>query len=71
MGGGGGLTAFGAGYFDDSGDVPGIPVLCFTLRGRFRPDDGSVELEKVAPAHSRSLCSRPFLIPPLPFAPCR
>ena len=47
--GGGGVSAFGAGYFDDAADVPGTPVLFFALRGNFRPDDATLELVKVAP----------------------
>lgn len=30
---GSGPLIFGAGYFDDSGDIPGTPVLFYTLRG--------------------------------------
>ena len=42
------VSAFGAGYFDDAGDVPGQPVLMFVLRGRWdgAASDGAVELTK-------------------------
>ena len=45
--GGAAVSAFGAGYFDDAGDVPGQPVLHYGLRGEFRAGDGAVELVKV------------------------
>jgi hypothetical protein len=59
LGGGGGLSAFGAGYFDDAADVPGTPVLFFALRGHFRPEDATVELVKVRAPPSPA--TRPFL----------
>jgi gamma-glutamylcyclotransferase (GGCT)/AIG2-like uncharacterized protein YtfP len=31
------LSAFGAGFFDDSGDVPGQPVLLYVLSGSWEP----------------------------------
>ena len=31
------VSAFGCGYFDDAGDVPGEPVLMYTLRGEWTP----------------------------------
>ena len=31
------VTAFGCGFFDDAGDVPGAPVLIYTLRGEWQP----------------------------------
>lgn len=31
------LSAFGAGFFEDAGDVPGEPVLMYTLRGEWEP----------------------------------
>lgn len=54
------ISAFGAGYFDDAGDVPGTTVLMYTLRGEWQPaepsaaggagggsvDGGTVRLEK-------------------------
>jgi len=40
-----GITAFGGGYFNDSGDVADTPVLCFSLRGEWKID-GSVKLVK-------------------------
>ncbi len=59
LGPGGGLSAFGAGFFDDAADVSGTPVLFFALRCRFRPEDATVELVKVhtrpSPAPHRSL----------------
>lgn len=39
-------SAFGAGFFDDAADVPGSPVLFFTLRGTWDPQSNKVELEK-------------------------
>jgi len=41
------VTAFGAGFFDDSADVPGQPVLHFSLRGKWDAEAGTVELTKV------------------------
>ena len=69
LGGGGGLSAFGAGYFDDAGDVPGTPVLFFALQGRFRPEDASLELTKVlphTPHHTAHGTRRTALVPPRP-----
>eukprot|EP00414_Alexandrium_minutum_P006863 CAMPEP_0113821344 /NCGR_PEP_ID=MMETSP0328-20130328/1691_1 /TAXON_ID=39455 /ORGANISM="Alexandrium minutum" /LENGTH=190 /DNA_ID=CAMNT_0000789275 /DNA_START=99 /DNA_END=672 /DNA_ORIENTATION=+ /assembly_acc=CAM_ASM_000350 len=40
-------TLFGAGYFDDAGDIPGQPLLLFMLNGTFDPDTGAIEMEKV------------------------
>ncbi len=40
------LSAFGCGFFDDAGDVPGEPVLMYTLRGEWAPDSGDVALLK-------------------------
>ena len=31
------VTAFGAGYLEDSADVPGEPTLLYTLRGEWQP----------------------------------
>ncbi|KAJ1620609.1 hypothetical protein T492DRAFT_1076900 [Pavlovales sp. CCMP2436] len=39
-------SVFGAGYFDDSGDIPGSPVLFFTLRGHWRPLSNDLEFVK-------------------------
>ena len=33
------ISAFGAGFFEDAGDVPGEPVLMYTLRGEWQPGD--------------------------------
>ena len=33
------VSAFGAGFFEDAGDVPGEPVLMYTLRGEWQPGD--------------------------------
>jgi len=41
------VTAFGAGYFDDSADVPGHTHLWFTLRGHFDARTREVRLDKV------------------------
>ena len=43
----GGISAFGAGCFDDSADVPGHNELWFTLRGKFDPVTRDVLLDKV------------------------
>ncbi len=43
------VSAFGAGFFDDAGDIPGQPVLLFTLRGTWAPDTGVVRLTKAYP----------------------
>ena len=43
----GGISAFGAGCFDDSADVPGHTELWFTLRGSFDARTGNVQFEKV------------------------
>eukprot|EP00242_Pyramimonas_sp_CCMP2087_P011327 CAMPEP_0198218264 /NCGR_PEP_ID=MMETSP1445-20131203/68361_1 /TAXON_ID=36898 /ORGANISM="Pyramimonas sp., Strain CCMP2087" /LENGTH=156 /DNA_ID=CAMNT_0043895227 /DNA_START=226 /DNA_END=696 /DNA_ORIENTATION=- len=40
------LSAFGGGYFDDCGDVPGQPVLFFTLQGKFDVNSRTVSLVK-------------------------
>ena len=45
--GAGGISAFGAGCFDDSADVPGHNELWFTLRGVFDKRTRSVQFEKV------------------------
>ncbi|KNC55984.1 thioester reductase domain-containing protein [Thecamonas trahens ATCC 50062] len=37
---------FGAGFFEDSGDVPGSPVLTFTLAGRVDAASGAVTVVK-------------------------
>lgn len=39
-------TAFGCGFFDDAGDIPGSPVLFYTLRGSIDAE-GSVKLQKI------------------------
>ena len=46
---GGPVSAFGAGFFDDAGDIPGQPVIWFTLRGTFdpAPESRAVTLTKV------------------------
>jgi hypothetical protein len=41
------VTAFGAGFFDDSADVPGHTHLWFTLRGHFDARTREVRLDKV------------------------
>ena len=33
------VSAFGCGFFEDAGDVPGEPVLMYTLRGEWQPSD--------------------------------
>jgi len=38
---------FGAGYFDDAADVENSPVLFYTLRGVWDPEQGTVEFDKV------------------------
>jgi hypothetical protein len=42
-----GISAFGAGCFDDSADIPGTHELWFTLRGTFHANTGNVAFEKV------------------------
>eukprot|EP00306_Pavlova_sp_CCMP459_P021313 CAMPEP_0185554680 /NCGR_PEP_ID=MMETSP1381-20130426/42044_1 /TAXON_ID=298111 /ORGANISM="Pavlova sp., Strain CCMP459" /LENGTH=165 /DNA_ID=CAMNT_0028167915 /DNA_START=14 /DNA_END=512 /DNA_ORIENTATION=- len=37
---------FGAGFFDDAGDIPGSPVLFYTLRGIWNPETNAVDFEK-------------------------
>ena len=37
---------FGAGYFDDSGDIPDHPLLFFSLRGRLDTSRGLISLNK-------------------------
>ena len=44
--GGGAPTCFGGGFFDDSGDVPGSPVLLFTLSGAYSGATGVVKITK-------------------------
>ena len=39
-------TVFGGGFFDDSGDVPGSPVLLFTLSGSWDGASKAVTLSK-------------------------
>eukprot|EP00238_Polyblepharides_amylifera_P010072 CAMPEP_0196591010 /NCGR_PEP_ID=MMETSP1081-20130531/68234_1 /TAXON_ID=36882 /ORGANISM="Pyramimonas amylifera, Strain CCMP720" /LENGTH=178 /DNA_ID=CAMNT_0041914259 /DNA_START=282 /DNA_END=818 /DNA_ORIENTATION=- len=39
-------SAFGAGYFADSGDIDENPVLFYTLRGTYDADTGAVQLVK-------------------------
>ena len=41
------VTAFGAGYFDDSADVEGHSTIFFTLRGSFDPLTRRVQFKKV------------------------
>jgi hypothetical protein len=41
-----GPSAFGAGFFDDAGDIPGQPVLFFVLKGEFVPETSSVKITK-------------------------
>lgn len=43
---GGAPTCFGGGFFDDSGDVPGSPVLLFTLSGTYSSATGAVKITK-------------------------
>ena len=40
------MSAFGGGYFDDSGDVPGSSVLPFHLVGTWNAANSAVELRK-------------------------
>eukprot|EP00281_Chroomonas_sp_CCMP1168_P022025 CAMPEP_0206232296 /NCGR_PEP_ID=MMETSP0047_2-20121206/11336_1 /ASSEMBLY_ACC=CAM_ASM_000192 /TAXON_ID=195065 /ORGANISM="Chroomonas mesostigmatica_cf, Strain CCMP1168" /LENGTH=145 /DNA_ID=CAMNT_0053656015 /DNA_START=98 /DNA_END=535 /DNA_ORIENTATION=+ len=44
---GGAISAFGAGYFDDAGDIPGQPVLFYTLQGTFDQAAKKVTLTKI------------------------
>lgn len=41
------VSAFGAGFFDDAGDIPGQPVVWFTLRGTFDAETRAVKLTKM------------------------
>ena len=41
------ISVFGSGFFDDSGDVPGQPVLFYSLRGHFNRENRSLEIEKI------------------------
>ena len=43
---------FGGGYFDDAGDVPGQPVLLFSLDGTYSADSGEVKLTKRYVSHN-------------------
>ena len=43
---GGAPSCFGGGFFDDSGDVPGSPVLLFTLSGTYDGPTGAVKISK-------------------------
>ena len=45
-GGGGAVSAFGAGFFDDAGDIPGMQILHYTVNGTFDAASGSVKLKK-------------------------
>jgi len=49
-------SAFGAGFFDDAADVPGSPVLFYTLRGAWDVPTGKVELVKRYDKLSEDLC---------------
>lgn len=40
-------VVFGAGYFDDAGDVPGRPLLRFLLAGTVAQDDGRLIFRKI------------------------
>jgi len=40
-------SQFGGGFFDDAGDVPGMPVLIFTLAGTWDPDSSAVKFQKM------------------------
>jgi hypothetical protein len=40
------VSAFGCGYFDDAGDVPGEAILFYMLRGEWAPDTGALSLLK-------------------------
>ena len=51
-GGSGGPSAFGGGFFDDCGDVPGSPVLLYTLSGSWEPQTGAVKLTKKYCSHA-------------------
>ena len=46
LGGDGAPSAYGGGFFDDSDDIPGQPVLLFSLRGRFSPAERRLTLTK-------------------------
>lgn len=39
-------SIFGAGYFDDAGDIPNSPVLFYVLKGEFNGQDRSVKITK-------------------------
>jgi hypothetical protein len=41
------VSAFGAGFFDDAGDIPGSPVIWYTLRGTYATGSMAVNLRKV------------------------
>mmetsp|Transcript_5854 Transcript_5854/g.6737 ORF Transcript_5854/g.6737 Transcript_5854/m.6737 type:complete len:140 (-) Transcript_5854:259-678(-) len=41
------VSAFGAGFFDDAGDIPGQPVIFYTLRGKFDSAEKTVDMEKI------------------------
>jgi len=41
-----GASIVGAGFFDDAADVPGQPILFYTLKGDYDPGDGSVVITK-------------------------
>jgi len=45
-------SAFGGGYFDDAGDVPGKPVLLFSLDGSYSADSSEVKLTKRYVSHN-------------------
>mmetsp|Transcript_38834 Transcript_38834/g.99210 ORF Transcript_38834/g.99210 Transcript_38834/m.99210 type:complete len:152 (-) Transcript_38834:21-476(-) len=45
-GGSGAVSAFGAGFFDDSGDIPGMQILHYTINGKFDVESGGVSLKK-------------------------
>uniref|UniRef100_A0A7S0J060 Lipocalin-like domain-containing protein n=1 Tax=Calcidiscus leptoporus TaxID=127549 RepID=A0A7S0J060_9EUKA len=45
-------NAFGGGYFDDAGDIPGSPVLLFTLDGKYDAATGTVQLTKRYVSHN-------------------
>eukprot|EP00802_Teleaulax_amphioxeia_P013240 Tamp_13289.p3 GENE.Tamp_13289~~Tamp_13289.p3 ORF type:complete len:148 (+),score=28.62 Tamp_13289:191-634(+) len=44
--GAGPVSAFGAGFFDDAGDIPGQPVLFFLLKGQFDPATLAIKITK-------------------------
>src|SRR5690606_38231243 len=49
-----GTEVFGCGFVTESGDVPGHPILFYTLEGKFNPETKELEMSKVYEEHEET-----------------